>query len=116
MLMFMAVMLAALRDQRFSIPDRSGHLLRYARRHPRGRVPLLAPVRAGRHTDQFGESSAEGAQRRAADRETGLGDAEVATTQQRHRALDAARHQVAVWRLTVGDPEFAAEVPSRHVG
>jgi hypothetical protein len=28
-------------------------------------------------------------------RETDLGDAEVATTQQRHRALDAPHHQVA---------------------
>jgi hypothetical protein len=46
------------------------------------------PIGVGRHTDQLGEASAEGAQRRAADRETDLGDAEVTTTRQRHRALD----------------------------
>src|SRR3990170_2927448 len=73
------------------------------------------PIDAGRHTDQLGEATAEGAQRRAADGEADLGDAEVATTQQRHRALDAPRHQVAVRRLAVGEPELAAEVPGRHV-
>jgi hypothetical protein len=104
-----------LRCPRFSVPDRSGHLLRDARRHPRRRARGIAPVDAGRHTDQFGEATAEGAQRRAADRETDLGDAEVATTEQRHRALDAPRHQIAVRRLAVGEPELAAEVPSRHV-
>ena len=76
---------------------------------------LRAPVGAGRHADQLGEASAERAQRRAADREADLGDAEVAATQQRHRALDAPRHQVAVRRLAVGEPELAAEVPGRHV-
>ena len=75
----------------------------------------IAPIDAGRHADQLGEASAEGAQRRAADREADLGDAEVATTQQRHRALDPPRHQVAVRRLAVGEPELAAEVPGRHV-
>ena len=99
----------------FSIPDRSGHLFRDAGRYPRHRSGHPVPVDAGWHADQFGEASAEGAQRRAADRETDLGDAEVATTQQRHRALDAPRHQVAVRRLAVGDPELAAEVPGRHV-
>ena len=101
--------------RRFSIPDRSGHLFRHAGRHPRRRARRLAPIDAGRHTDQLGEASAEGAQRRAADREADLGDAEVATTQQRHRALDAPRHQIAVRRLAVGEPELAAEVPGRHV-
>src|SRR5438132_973845 len=75
----------------------------------------LAPVGAGRHAGQFGEASAEGAQRRAADRETDLGDAEIAPAQQRHRALDLPRHQVAVRRFAVGEPELAAEVPGRHV-
>ena len=102
-------------DRRFSIPDRSGHLFRDARRHPRHRARRIAPIGAGRHTDQLGEASAEGAQRRAADRETDLGDAEVATAQQRHRTLDAPGHQVAVRRLAVGEPELAAEVPGRHV-
>ena len=41
----------------------------------------MVPIGAGRHADQFGEATAERAQRRAADRETDLGDAEVATTQ-----------------------------------
>jgi hypothetical protein len=41
-----------------------------------------APIDASRHTDEVGEATVEGAQRRAADRETDLGDAEVATTQQ----------------------------------
>ena len=100
---------------RFSIPDRSGHLLGHARRHPRRRARGLAPVGAGRHADQLGEARAERAQRRAADREADLGDAEVAAPQQRHRPLDAPRHQVAVRRLAVGEPELAAEVPGRHV-
>ena len=85
-----------------------------------GGIPAVAraasaPVGAGRHAGQFGEASAEGAQRRAADRETDLGDAEVATAQQCHRALDPPRHQVAVRRFAVGEPELAAEVPGRHV-
>src|SRR5215470_16047574 len=99
----------------FSIPDRSGHLFGHARRHPRRGARLVAPVGAGRHPDQLGETSAEGAQRRAAHRETDLGDAEVATAQQRHRALDAPRHQVPIRRLAVGGPELPAEVPGRHV-
>jgi hypothetical protein len=59
----------------FSIPDRSGDLFRHARWYPRHRARLVAPVGAGRHAHQFGEARAEGAQRRAADRETDLGDA-----------------------------------------
>ena len=68
----------------------------------RRRAGGLAPVGARRHPDQLGEAGAEGAQRRAADREADLGDAQVAAAQQRHRPLDAARHQVAVRRLAVG--------------
>ena len=45
---------------------------------PASRTRRLAPVDAGRHADQLGEARAEGAQRRAADREADLGDAEVA--------------------------------------
>src|SRR5690242_3081785 len=78
----------------FSIPDRSGHLLGHAGRHPRGAVRRVAPVDAGRHADQFGEARAEGAQRRAADLEADLGDAEIAAAQQRHGTLDAPGHQV----------------------
>src|SRR5919106_3932958 len=113
--MSMTVTLAATRYRRFSIPDRSGDLFRHARRHPGRRAHRLAPVGAGRHTDQLGEASAEGPERRAADLEADLGDAEVATAQQRHRALDAPRHEVAVRRLAVREPELAAEVPGRHV-
>ena len=98
-----------------TFPDGSGHLFRHARWHPRGGARLVAPVGAGRHADQLGETGAEGAQRRAAHRETNLGDTEVATAQQRHRALDAPRHQVPVRRLAVGAPELPAEVPSGHV-
>jgi len=36
-------------------------------------------------------------------------------TQQRHRALDAPGHEVAVRRLAIGEPELAAEVPGGHV-
>src|SRR5271154_1178277 len=115
MVMSMAVMLIAARNGRFSIPDRSGHLLRHAWRDPRSGARRLAPVGAGWHADQLGEAAAEGPQRRAADGETDLRDAELAMTQQRHRALDAPRHQVAVRRLAVGAPEPAAEVPGRHV-
>ena len=100
---------------RFSIPDRSRDLLGHARRHARRRARRLLPVDAGRHADQLGEAGAERAQRRAADLEADLGDAEVAATQQRHRPLDAPRHEVAVRRLAVGQPELAAEVPGRHV-
>ena len=116
MVMSMAVMLGVARQWRFSIPDRSGHLLRHARRHPRRRTCRSAPIDAGRHTDKLGEAGAEGAQRRATDRETDLRDIEIATTQQRHRPLDPPRHQIGVRRLAVGGPELAAEVPGRHVG
>src|SRR5215217_1883447 len=108
MVMSMAGTLDAARYPRFSIPDRFGHLFGHARRHPRRRARRLVPVGAGRHTDQLGEASAKGAQGRAADLETHLGDAEVATTQERHRALDAPRHEIAVRRLAVGEPELAA--------
>jgi hypothetical protein len=38
-----------------------------------------------------------------------------AAAQQRHRALDPPRHQVAVRRLAEGGTELAAEMPGRHV-
>ena len=47
----------------------------------RRRARRVGPVGAGRHTGQLGEAGAEDAQRRAADRETGLGDAQVAPAQ-----------------------------------
>src|ERR1700710_2939128 len=115
MVMSMTLTLDAARGPRFSIPDRSADLLLNTRRQARGPAGRLAPVGTGRYTDQLGEACAEGAQRRAADREADLGDAEVAPTQQGHRALDAARHQVAVRRFAVGEPELAAEGPGRHV-
>src|SRR3954451_18483401 len=115
MVMCMAATLSGACAPCFSIPDRSGDLLRLACRHPRRLTDRVAPIRAGGYADQLGETRAEGAQRRAADLETDFGDAEVAAAQQRHRALDASRHQVAVRRLTVGEPELAAEVPGGHV-
>ena len=77
--------------------------------------PSRASRGAGRRWAAYrpvGEASAEGAQRRAADRETDLGDAQGPTTQQRHRPLDAPRHQVAVRRLAVGEPELALRCPA----
>ena len=115
MVISMAVTLGPVRRRRFSIPDRSGHLFCDAWRHPRGRARRVAPVGAGGHTDQLGESGAERAERRAADLEADLGDAEIAATQERHRTLYAPRHQIAVRRLTVGEPELAAQVSGRHV-
>ncbi len=100
---------------RFSIPDRSRHLLHDARRQPRRRARRRAPVAARGHADQLGEAGCECAQRGAADLEADLSNAEVATTQQRHCSLDAARHQVAVRRLAVGEPELAAEMSGRHM-
>ena len=115
MVMSMPGTLRAARRRRFSIPDRSRDLLRDARRHARHRARGLAPICARRHPDELGEASAEGAERRAANLETDLGDRQVALTKQRHRPLDPPRHQVAVRRLAVGAPEPAAEVPGRHV-
>src|SRR5438045_9287264 len=105
MVMSMAAMLGAARRRGFSIPDRSRHLLGHTRRHARHRPRYEALIGAGRHPDQFGEAAAERAERRAADLETDLGDVEIALAQQRHRALDAPRHEVAIRRLAVGEPE-----------
>jgi len=55
--------------------------------------PPPGPDRCWAVHDQLRETAAESAQRRAADREAHLGDAEVATTQQCHRTLDATGHQ-----------------------
>src|SRR5213595_3156 len=115
MVMFLTARLVRPGHPRFLISDRYRDLLRHARRYPGHRPGFLTRVRAGRNTDEFGEAGAEGAQRRAADRETDIGDAEAATAQQRHRALDASSHQVAVRRLAVRRPELAAEMPGRHV-
>ena len=116
MVMSMAITLSATRRRCFSIPDRSRDLFRHTRRtSPPSPRAAWRRYTLGGIADQLGEASAEGAQRRAADREADLGDAEVAATQQRHGPLDAPRHQVAVRRLAVGEPELAAEVPGRHV-
>src|SRR5918998_1081024 len=106
MVIFMAGTLFAARNGRFLIPDGSGHLLGDARGHPDGGARLLLAVDARRHADEFGEAGAEGAERGAADLEADFGDAEVAATQQRHGALDAPRHEVAVRRLAVGPAEL----------
>src|SRR3954453_12528072 len=115
MVMFMDSRYLRFGTPRFSIPDRSGHLFRHARRHPWPTPSRPAPIDARRLSDELGEATAEGPQRRAADRETDLGDTEVAATQECHRSLDASRHQVAVGRLAVRQLELAAEVPCRHV-
>src|SRR3954470_713328 len=113
--MSMAITLVAVRSRRFSIPDGSRHLLRDAGRHAVRRARRLAPVGAGRHADELREAGAERAERGAADLEADLRDAEVAAAQQRHRALDATGHEVAVRRLAVREAELAAQVPGRHV-
>jgi hypothetical protein len=114
MVMSMAVTLAAARGRRFSIPDRvwSPVSPRTTTSPPSPAPPAL--IGAGGHPVQLGEATAEAAQRGTTDREAGLGDAAVATAQQRHRALDASGHQVAVRRLAVGQAELAAEVPARR--
>src|SRR5712672_612630 len=106
----MAVTLGPARRPCFSIPDRSGHLFRHAGHHSRRGAGGLTPVGARRYPHQLGETGAERAERAAADRETDLRDTEVAPAQQSHGPLDAARHEVAVGRLTVGEPELPAEV------
>src|SRR3954468_22712243 len=98
----------------FSIPDRSGDLLLLARGQAGGRRRGLVAVRARRHSDQLCEARAEGAERGAADLEADLGDAEVAAAQQRHRPLDAPRHQVGVRRLAVRTLELPAQVARRQ--
>src|SRR6266536_2613241 len=85
--------------RRFSIPDRSGHLFGHARGYPGHVARRFAAIGAGRYADQLGEARAEGAKGRAADLETDIRDAEIATPKQRHRAFDPAGHQVAVWGL-----------------
>ncbi|ONI75177.1 thiol reductant ABC exporter subunit CydC [Actinosynnema sp. ALI-1.44] len=78
-----------------AVADRPGDLFGHAGRHPSGRE-RLTPVDTGRDADEFGEAGAERAQRRAADRETDLGDAQVAAAQQRHGPLDPSGHQIPV--------------------
>jgi hypothetical protein len=63
---------------RFSIPDRSDHVLRHARWDARHVARGIAAVDAGRDPDQLGEPAAERAQRRTAHLEADLGDAEIA--------------------------------------
>src|SRR6476659_9507070 len=96
--MSMAVTVRAARRPRFSIPDRFGAapVASPAWRRTAASPPRPGPRSCGarRHADQLGEAGAERAQRRAADREADLGDAEVTLAQQRHRPLDAARHQI----------------------
>jgi hypothetical protein len=102
-------------ERRFSIPDRSGHLLGNARRDPCDRDRGVASVDARRHADQLREASAERAERRTTNGETHLGDAEITPPQQGHRPLDAAGHQIAVRRLAVRQLELTAQVTGRHV-
>src|SRR5690606_4058686 len=70
----------------------------------------LSSVATGGHAHELGEASGEGTEGPVADREAHLGDAEVAAAQQRHGALDAPGHEVAVRRFPVRRLELAAEV------
>src|SRR5688500_4490815 len=99
MVMSMGGILGATSRGRFSIPDRSRHLFRDARRDPRGPPRRLLAIDARRHPDELEKARAERAERRAADFETDLGDAEITAAQERHGALDASRHQIRVRRL-----------------
>src|SRR3712207_8351705 len=63
---------------------------------------------------ELGEPRAEGAERRAADREADLRDGEIAAAQQRHRPLDPARHEVGVRRLAVGADRKSTRLNSSH--
>lgn len=74
-----------------------------------------APIDVRRYARQLGEVRTEDARREAADRTTGLRDAEVAVAQQDGRAFDTTGHQVCVRRPAVGQPELLAEQPGRHV-
>src|SRR5690606_16522489 len=77
---------------------------------------IAGPIRAGRLADELGEAGAERSERGAADLKADLGDGEVASPQQGHRALDAPGHQVAVRRLAVGGAEAPREVAGGHAG
>jgi hypothetical protein len=62
MVMSMAVALAAARGSALlDSPIDLVTLFRHAGRHPRHRARRLAPIDAGRHSDQLGEATAEGA-------------------------------------------------------
>ncbi|KZS70594.1 hypothetical protein A4G29_05850 [Mycobacterium kansasii] len=39
----------------------------------------------------------------------------LAATQERHRALDAPRHEIRIRRFAIGQLELAAEMPGRHI-
>src|SRR4051812_27358667 len=101
-LLGMSVTLGDSHRPRFSVPDRSRDLLLDAQQHAPGGGLLLAPVGARRHADELCETAAEAAERRAADLEADLGDAEVPAPEQRHGALDPTGHEVAVGRLAIG--------------
>jgi hypothetical protein len=82
---------------------------------PLDRASLLSAIDAGRYADELGEAGAERPERGAAHLEAHVGDAQVTATHERHRALDAPRHEVGVRRLAVSESEPAAEVRGRHV-
>src|SRR5215218_7035407 len=78
---------------RFSIPDRTRMDLGDAGRDGGALVMAAGPVRARALADQLGEPRTERPQRRTADREADLGDAQVTPAQQRLGPLDPAGHQ-----------------------
>src|SRR3954451_7175298 len=98
----------------FSDPARSRPGLADALGHDRAGVVVTVAIGSRALPHELREPRAEGTQRRAADRDADLSDGEVAATQQRLGALDAAGHQVAVGRLTVGAAELPGEVRRRH--
>src|SRR5690606_39583527 len=99
---------------RFSIPDgscdRPGDARDAVERCIRGVGGDGYPVLARGNADELREARAERAERGTTDRHAHLGDAEIAATQESLRALDAARHEVAVGRLTVRGAEAAGEM------
>src|SRR5690606_1140139 len=100
-------------DGHFSIPDRSGDRLGDARDAVERCISGVGgdgrPVLARGDADELGEARAERAEGGTPDRHAHLGDAEIAATQESLRALDAARHEVAVRRRTVGGAQAAGE-------
>src|SRR4051812_44225597 len=72
-------------------------------------------VRRGGDAERLGEARRERADAAQADLEANVGDAVVGVAQQRGRALEAAREEVAMRRLAERAPELAAEVRGRQV-
>jgi peptide/nickel transport system permease protein len=83
----------------------SRDLFRDAGRHVAGGPASPLSVGAGRHAHELREPRAEGAQRGAPHGEADVGHGQVRAAQQRHGALDPARHEVRVRRLPVREAD-----------